>query len=174
MANLLFSPSGRIGPSAYIKGTVIVGVIGALLALTGYINLLLFSFAVLLSLLLIVPFIMLSIKRAHDSGKPGWTSLLYLAIAAVVYFAVSMVMSLVGLAPSAAAQKEGQELLKEAQLAGDVQDMLAVMSDVFGPMILPTAIIMFLTPVVAAFIVNLFTKSDDHENQYGPATQGDS
>ena len=174
MGKLLFSPTGRIGPSGYLKGCIIVGVIGALLALTGYINLLLFSFAVLLSFLLIVPFIMLSIKRAHDSGKSGWMSFLYLLIAAVVYSAVGLLMSLIGLAPSAAAQQEGQVLLKEAQLSGDIQDMLAVMSDVLGPMIIPTAILMFLTPVAAAIIVNLFTKSDDHDNQYGPETSGDS
>ena len=174
MANLLFSPTGRIGPGAYLKGSIIVGVIGALLALTGYINVLIFSFAVLISFLLIIPFIMLSIKRAHDAGKSGWFSLIFLAIATAIYFGVSFLMTIVGLAPSTADQKESQEILKEAQSSGDVAEMLAIMSDVLGPLILPTAIIMFLTPVVAAFVVNLFIKSDGHDNQFGPATTGDS
>jgi uncharacterized membrane protein YhaH (DUF805 family) len=174
MGSLLFSPTGRIGPGAYLKGAIILGVIGALLAATGYINLLVFSFAVLISFLLVIPFILMSIKRAHDAGKTGWMSLLFVAIAGIVYFGISTLLSLVGLAPSMAEQKEGQEIMKEAQSSGDIQEMLSVMSDVVGPLILPTILVMLLTPIVAAFLVNLVMKSDGHDNQYGPATTGDS
>ncbi len=174
MGKLLFSPSGRIGPGAYLKGSIIVGVIGALLALTGYINIMIFAFAVMLAFLLIVPFIMLSIKRVHDSGKSGWMSLLCVLIAVIVYFATSMLMSIIGLAPSAADQVESKERLEDLQSSGDIAEMMNVMGEVMGPLILPTALIMFLTPVIAAVLVNLFIKSDNHENQFGPATTGDS
>jgi len=174
MGNLLFSPKGRIGPGAYLKGAIIIGVIGALLALTGYINLIVFSFAVMISFLLIIPFIFLSIKRAHDAGKSGWLSILYLIIAAIVYTLLSLLLTVVGVAPSRAVQAEGKTMMEEAQSSGDVTEMLAVMGEVLGPLILPTAILMFCTPVVAAFLVNLFTKSNDHDNQFGPATIGDS
>jgi len=168
MANLLFSPSGRIGPSKFIKGAVIVGVIGALLALTGLVNVLIFSFAILLAFLLVIPFIMMGIKRAHDGGKSGWFNLVYVVIAAVVYFVLNFLFTMLGLAPSAEEQLATKEQLEAIKGSTDIAEITAVMTEAMGPMIIPTALVFLLTPIIAAFVSNLITKQDSHENQFGP------
>ena len=174
MGNLLFSPSGRIGPKAFLKGAIILGVVGALLALTGYINALLFSFAIMIYFLLAIPYILMGIKRAHDAGKTGWFSLLFLLILGAIYMGIGFLLSAIGLAPSAAEQAAGQERLKEVQGSSDITEMMAVLNEVMAPMIIPMLLTMLLTPIISAFLVNLFMKSDQHDNMYGPATTGDS
>ena len=167
MGNLLFSPNGRIGPQRFLKGAIIIGVIGALLCLTGFLNVMIFAFAIILACLLVIPFILMGIKRAHDAGKSGWFNLVYVVIGLVVYFALTFVLTLIGLAPSTAEQLASQERLEEVQGSGDIAEVMAVMNDVMGPLIIPTALVFLLTPVIAAFVANLISKQDPHENQYG-------
>jgi len=69
MGNLLFSPSGRIGPSAFMKGMIILAVIGAVISLTGLINFQISQILGFVSFLLVIPLFFLLIKRTHDAGR---------------------------------------------------------------------------------------------------------
>ena len=84
MGNLLFSPSGRIGPSEFIKGIMILAVISAVLTIIPMFSFTLGSMLSIIGIVLLYPLVCLLIKRSHDGGKSGWMSicLLYTSDAA--------------------------------------------------------------------------------------------
>ena len=61
MGNLLFSPSGRIGPSAYMKGMIVLAVISAVINIIPLFSPGLAMILGLLSIVLIIPFLFCTI-----------------------------------------------------------------------------------------------------------------
>ena len=71
MGNLLFSPSGRIGPNAFLKGMMILAIIGAVISLIGLVSFQASQILGYISFLLIIPLFFLLVKRSHDAGRSG-------------------------------------------------------------------------------------------------------
>ena len=73
-----------------------------------------------------------------------------------------------------AAETELKEALESAMLeGGGLGDIMALTKEM-GPAIakqsaIPSAIAGLVGTAVAAFVINMLNKHDDHENQYGPA-----
>jgi uncharacterized membrane protein YhaH (DUF805 family) len=180
MGNLLLSPSGRIGPAAFMKGMIVLAVISGIISLTG-----LFSFQIskilgFVSFLLIIPLFFLLIKRSHDAGKSGWMSIVWFILWFVILIVFSMILGAV--MPSAAEAE--MTLAMEARMAGvtgfgEIMEVTKEIADEFGPTLakqaaIPSAIAGLVATGAAAFLINLINKSDGHDNQFGPATTGDS
>ena len=171
MGNLLFSPNGRIGPQEFFKGMMILAVISAVITLTGLVNFKLSQTLGLVSFLLLIPLFFLLIKRSHDSGKSGWMSIVWFILWIIVFMILGMLMSTI--MPSAA-ETELKEALESAMLeGGGLGDIMALTKEM-GPAIakqsaIPSAIAGLVGTAVAAFVINMLNKHDDHENQYGPA-----
>ena len=84
MGNLLFSPSGRIGPSEFTKGIMILAVVSAVLTILPLISMSLAMVGGLVSLVLLFPLFCLLIKRSHDAGKSGWMSIVWFILFAII------------------------------------------------------------------------------------------
>lgn len=162
MGNLLFSPSGRINPSEFMRGAIILivlgfvfsvpealGMKGAIPVITG-----------LLSFILLYPWVVIWIKRYHDAGKSGWMSL----IPIIIYIVAAVVLMMVMLgdefmamfqAASEGASQAETEAMAEGMAEGKQIPLL------IGTTVLSAAV---------AFLFNSLIKRDDHENQYGPAS----
>ena len=171
MGNLLFSPNGRIGPQEFFKGMMILAVISAVITLTGLVSFQLSQTLGLVSLLLLIPFFFLLIKRSHDSGKSGWMSIVWFILWIIIFAIVGMVMSKV--MPSAA-QVELETALEAALTEGGGLGEIMALTKEMAPAIakqsaIPSAIAGLVGTAVAAFVINMLNKHDDHENQYGPA-----
>ena len=161
MGNLLFSPSGRINSAEFMKGTIILVVIGALLTLPGTLGMKGIGTALgTLSYLLAFPWVVIWIKRYHDGGKSGWMCLIPLIVYAVLLIVVMGAMlgsefsQLIEMATSGASQAE-QEAFTENMMKGKE---------------IPLTLAGIGTSLVVAFLFNSMIKRDDHENQFGPAS----
>ncbi|MBL4537532.1 MAG: DUF805 domain-containing protein [Oceanicaulis sp.] len=90
LMSVLFAPNGRINPSQFQTGALVllgIGFVLALVPLTG--NGALIGVQTLVGLAMIYPWVVLWRKRLHDSGKSGWFLLLIL----LVWFIISMIAS---------------------------------------------------------------------------------
>jgi len=162
MGNLLFSPSGRIGPQDFTKGIMILAVISAVLTLLPMINMSLAMVGGLISLVLLFPLFCLLIKRSHDAGKSGWMSIVWFILFGIIMFALShLVTTMFG--------GDVQEAVKAASESGDLAAVMEVTQDLAKKTAIPSAIAGLVSSFIAAFIINMLNKADDHENQYGPA-----
>ena len=166
MGNLLFSPSGRIGPAAYLKGIIAVAIIGFLAAFTALLGP---AGAVggLIGLVLIYCFIALGVKRSHDAGKSGWMVLVQL----IIWFIISMIFGFIvskvtGVDASSvftAAMNQDLEALEAIEAATKSISYILI-SGVAG----------LVGTIATGFLINVMNKSDLHDNPFGPATTGDS
>ena len=168
MSNLLFSPSGRIGPQTFLKGLGIIALINAFIKMVPAFSFTLGSLLALAGLVLLFPLFCLLIKRSHDGGKSGWMS--------IVWFILIIVFGLI--AQSIAQNLTGGAILaemKEATLAaaeGGLGAVVAVSTE-YAPKIaqktaIPAGIAGFVATMLAGFLVNVIVKSDPSDNQYGP------
>jgi uncharacterized membrane protein YhaH (DUF805 family) len=77
MLNTYLSPAGRMNPSDFKKSAltlIVIGVIFSIPELLGMDSL--GALAGIVSIALLYPWIVIWIKRYHDGGKSGWSSLL--------------------------------------------------------------------------------------------------
>lgn len=168
MGNLLFSPSGRIGPSAFLKGLGIIALISALIQIVPVFS---FSLGTILgyaSIILLFPIFCLLIKRSHDGGKSGWMS--------IVWFILMIIISgvlgyFVGQATGGDVLAEMKELTDAAGQEGDIGAVFEIAKE-YGPKIaqktaIPSAVAGFVGTMLAGFLINLIIKQDGHENQFG-------
>lgn len=166
MGNLLFSPSGRIGPSDFTKGIMIIAIISAILSLLVYVSMSLAMIGGLVSLILIIPFFFLNIKRAHDAGKSGWMSLLHL----LIYIVLAVILSfLVGMFFSGGIDQAAvQEAANEAAASGDFAGVMDAAAGAAKAQAIPSAIGGLVMAYLFSMIVNMINKQEPNENQYGP------
>lgn len=163
MGNLLFSPSGRIGPGEFMRGVTILVVVNLVLAL---LPIFVPALAVLsiLGLVIIWCWIALWIKRYHDGGKSGWMCLIPIVVWLVIAIIASMILPGMFQDPDAAAA------IAEATEAGDFGAIFA--ASMGGGMTttgqLVNAVLGAVISYVVAMVFNGMIKGDDHDNQYGP------
>jgi len=172
MGNLLFSPSGRIGPSAFMKGMMILAGISAVISLSGLVSFQLAQILGIVSFLLLIPAFFLLIKRSHDAGKSGWMSIVWFILWLIVLMAVTM---LLGMVMPSSAEAELKAAMESAMTeGGGLGDVMALTKEM-APQIakqtaIPSAVASIVGTGIAAYLINMFNNSDDHENQFGPAS----
>ena len=165
MGNLLFSPTGRIGSQDFMKGGVvliIVGIVLSLLNMQNIISPLLVTFAYLL---MVFPWVCIWGKRMHNGGKSGFMIFLYLflyAILVLVFTIVAMMMFGDGEIWNAAMAYSKQEITMDEYMSV-VEGKAA--SDLSLPVLIGGVLASFFTLVIA----DKATPNDPDENQYGPA-----
>lgn len=173
MANLLFSPSGRIGPAAFLKGIGILAAIGAIIAIVPMFSFSLGGMLSLVSIVLLVPMFMLVIKRLHDSGKSGWLSILFVILIGIVGIILQSVLSNMFGGQAAADMKAAtEELANSGAGLGEILAATTELAAEFGPAIakataIPSAIGGFVGTMLGAFLTNLILKQEAGENLYG-------
>lgn len=176
MGNLLFSPSGRIGPAAFMKGMMVLAAIGAIISLSGLISFQISQILGFAAFLLIIPLFFILVKRSHDAGRSGWMSIVWFILWLVVYIIVAMI---IGAVMPSGAEAELKEAIEGVMAdGGGLADIMALSKDM-GPAVakeaaIPGAISGLVGSGAAAFLINMLNKSDNHDNQFGPATTGDS
>ena len=162
MGNLLFSPSGRIGPAAYMRGIIIYAVIGFIMTVLAAAVPALAVLAIPVSLVLLYIFIALGIKRSHDAGKSGWMVLTHIllswGVGALVGFVVAMITG-VSAGDMFGAAMSGDTEAVEAATAATQTLSYGLISGVGS----------VVTALVTGYLVNMFNKQDPGDNQYGPA-----
>ena len=161
MGNLLFSPNGRINPGEFMKGAIILIIIGMLLSLPSILGMNKIGTPLgFLSYLLAFPWVVIWIKRYHDGGKSGWMCLIPLVVYAVLLMILmgvllgaefSQMFEMIAAGASEAEQKEFSENMGKGKE-------------------IPLTLVGLGTSLVVSFLFNSMIKRDDHENQFGPAS----
>jgi uncharacterized membrane protein YhaH (DUF805 family) len=160
MGNLLFSPSGRIGPNAYMKGIIIIAIINAVLGVLPLLSPALTALGIA-GLVTFYIFIALGIKRSHDAGKSGWMVifqlLLWIGVGTVIVIIVGKITGVsIGNIFSTA-------------LSGDIEATEAATAAVEAPgYVIPSVIGGFVGQLVTGYLINMFNKQDAGDNQFGP------
>jgi len=176
MGNLLFSPSGRISPQAFLKGLGIIAIISALIAIVPMFNMKLGTTLTYISIVLLFPLFCILIKRCHDAGKSGWMSILFFLLIGIVggllqYFIGNMF----GGEPLAEMKAASEELAKSGAGFGEIMEQTKALTEQYGPAIakktaIPGAVAGLVGTMLGGYLTNMLLKRDDHENQYGPAS----
>lgn len=166
MGNLLFSPSGRIGPNEFMKGVMPLVIIGFILSLLPALGPGLGALSIV-GIVLYWCWIVLWIKRYHDAGKSGWMCLIPIIVFLVIGGIVSYFLTTMFTDPEVAAAAA------EAAASGDVA--AALQSALSGGGLTKTGILVVgaassVVSYIIAFVFNGMIKSDPHDNQFGPAT----
>jgi uncharacterized membrane protein YhaH (DUF805 family) len=171
MGNLLFGFKGRISPSDFMKGAIVVIVISFILNIIPFFNFQIGQILGYLGIILVWPIVVLAIKRAHDAGKTGWMSLLPV----VALLIGTMIMGMV-LTPMIGGDvyADMQAAIEKATESGDFAAIMAVGKD-FGPALakqtaFPMAIASAVLMFIIAFGYNAMIKSDPEENRFGMPT----
>jgi len=163
MGNLLFSPSGRIGPGQFMSGVTILIIISVVLGLLPIFVPALGMLGII-GLVLIWCWIVLWVKRYHDGGKSGWMCL----IPIVVWFAISMVVGMI--LPGMFQDPAAAEAIAAATAEGDL--MAVMKSSMGGGMTTMGQLINLAIGAVVSYLIamifNNMIKHDDHDNQFGP------
>lgn len=158
MLNLLFSPSGRINSSEFMKGAITLVILAVILALPEIMGMKsIAAIASIVSLVLLYCWVALWIKRYHDGGKSGWMSLVPILVYVIAAMALMFFMMGDVFAQAFQAAAEGEQMSTaeaEAMAAGKA---------------LPYTIANAVLSLAVAFLFNSMIKHDPSDNQYGPA-----
>jgi len=171
MGNLLFSPSGRINPSDFMRGAMILIAIGFVLGILPLISFQLGSMLSLLGIITLWCWIVLFIKRYHDGGKSGWMCLIPIIAFIILTLIVSQLVTSMFAGDLNAQMKEAAEAAAES---GDISAVFGASMEMGAAIAkktaLPSAIAGAVVSYVIAFVINNMIQRDEHENQYGPAS----
>ena len=164
MGNLLFSPKGRIGPSEFMNGMIILAVIGAALGLLSLVSVQAGMIGSVVGIAFLYPLFCLLIKRSHDAGRSGWMSLAWFVLLIIISFVVSQLVLMV---MAGDAVKELELATEEAVSSGaGLSELMAMTGEVAKKTAIPSAIASLIATVLGAFVINLLNKTDPDENQY--------
>lgn len=159
LMTVLFAPNGRINPSQFQTGALVllgIGFVLALVPLTG--NGALIGVQTLIGLAMIYPWVVLWRKRLHDSGKSGWFLLLIL----LVWFIISMIASQV------ITMMFAGDMMQAMEDVTGFSQMMQAQAQLAEELALPNAISSLVVGLVVVFGANAVLKSDPEENRYGP------
>ncbi|PHR58601.1 MAG: hypothetical protein COA43_10100 [Robiginitomaculum sp.] len=161
MLNLLFSPQGRVNPQEFMHGAIVLIVLAAAVSLLELVN---SSLALILGFASMVTYwcwIVLWIKRFHDTGKSGWMSLVPILIWSIL-ISIGFFMVLINVMAGVAAD------------VGDGQDFMALMESMseMGPegikkTVIPLTLVGVVVSGFVAFVGNKMITHDPEENQFG-------
>lgn len=165
MGNLLFSPSGRIGPSEFMKGMIVIAVIGAVLSLLPLVSLSAGMIGGFAGILLLFPLFCLLIKRSHDAGRSGWMSIAWFVLLIVLSLIVGQIITMFFAGDVVA---DTTAALEAAGESGDLGAVMEMTGDLAKKTAIPSAIGSIIYTVAGAYIINMLNKQDMDENQYGP------
>ena len=126
MGNLLFSPSGRIGSSEFMRGAMILIAIGFVIGVLPLINYTIGSIFSIVGLILIWCWITLFIKRYHDGGKSGWMSLVPIIAFIILSVILGQIVTSMFAGDVNAQLKEATEAAAES---GDISSILAITAE---------------------------------------------
>lgn len=173
MGNLLFSPNGRISSSEFMRGAIILIVLGAIANLSALINLQIAMILGFASIVLWWCWVVLWIKRFHDGGKSGWMTLLVLLVWIIVGWIVSMLLMPMFAGDQAQQVADMTEAMENAGEAGDVGKMVSMVMDMMGTTAkktaIPNTIMTIIVSGAVAYVGNMLIKHDSNDNQWGSA-----
>ncbi len=173
MGNLLFSPDGRITPSEFMRGAIILIAVGALIALMPLISLKLSMAFSVVGLVLIWCWVVLWVKRFHDSGQSGWMSLVPIGVWLVLSMIAGMILMPMFMGDMAAQQAEMQAAIEKAAESEDATNVLSTVMGATGEIAkkqaIPKTIMGLVVSGIVAYVGNMLIKHDPDENQFGPA-----
>ena len=163
MGNLLFSPSGRIGPGQFMSGATILIVVALVLSLLPIFVPALAALGIV-GLVMLWCWVVLWVKRYHDGGKSGWMCLVPIIVFCIVYMILATVLSTMFADPLAA------EAMLEATESADFGALMQYAGTggmtTMGAII--TAVAIAAVKYVIALVFNNMIKHDAHDNQFGP------
>jgi uncharacterized membrane protein YhaH (DUF805 family) len=162
MGNLLFSPSGRIGPGEFIKGAIILIVLGTLLSVPSIMGMEAFeTITFILSLVLIYPWVVIWIKRYHDAGKSGWMCLIPIVVYLVLFIIAFTILlwPMMEMAMSMAAEGASESEMEAALLESGVDEQALSLQFTLASIAIS---------LVVTFLFNALIKQDPGPNQFGP------
>lgn len=162
MGNLLFSPSGRIGPSDFLKGVVILIVVAILLSAPAFLGLpdAVALIASIISFATIWCWVVLWVKRYHDGGKSGWMCLVPILVYLIVYIIAFVVI----------AGAPFMEMITAAMEGAGEDEIAALEAEMNSTVMLPLSIAGIVISFGIAFLFNNMIKHEDHDNRFGPMT----
>ena len=163
MGNLLFSPSGRIGPGQFMSGVKILVIIAVVLAiLPAFVPALVMLN--ILGLVMLWCWVVLWVKRYHDGGKSGWMCL----IPIIIYIILSLIVSTI--LAGMFVDTEAIAAIADAQEQADLGALMSMMGK--GGMtttgLIVTALAGAAVSYIIAMVFNNTIKHDAHDNQFGP------
>ena len=159
LMSVLFAPNGRINPSQFQTGALVllgIGFVLALVPLTG--NSALIGVQTLVGLAMIYPWVVLWRKRLHDSGKSGW----FLLLIVLVWFIISMIASQV------ITMLFAGDMMQAMEDVTGFSQMMQAQAQLAQELALPNAISSLVVGLIVVFGANAILKSDPEENRYGP------
>ena len=164
LMSVLFAPNGRINPSQFQTGALVllgIGFVMALLSLTG--NAALMGVQTLVGLALIYPWVVLWRKRLHDNGKSGW----FLVLIVLVWFILSMIVGQV------VTMMFAGDMMQAMEDVTGFSQMMQAQAQLAQELALPNAISSLVVGLIVVFGANAILKSDPQENRYGPPVGGE-
>jgi len=176
MGNLLFSPNGRISSAEFMKGAIILIVLGAIAALAPLINMTLALVLGFASIVLWWCWSVLWVKRFHDGSKSGWMTLVVVLVWIFIGWLVSIMLLPMFVGDTAQQAAEMAEAMESAGEEGDLGGMWGMMMEMMGSTAKKTAIPNTIMGIVVsgavAYVGNMLIKQDPDDNQWGSAGPG--
>ncbi len=162
LGGILFNPNGRILPGEFMRGFVIVLIIGIALQVASVFVSPAIGFV---SLVLIWCYFVLYGKRFHDAGMSAWLVLVVFVGYAILSYALTLVLTPILAADAAEMQRQ----LNEQAAAGTAGfgDIMAASQDIARAQ-LPASI---ATALISAAILGggmMLLKTEPRENKHGP------
>ncbi len=166
MGELLFSPNGRIGPEAFMRGAWVLIIAAFVIALLPIISPIL-AIVSIVQLVFIWCWIALWVKRYHDSGQSGWMCLVPIVTYVVLSWLVSAVMMIFLVSSSGII-----EALENADETSNSEDVFGTLmtGGQGAPFIFGSALAAAALSFAVAFVFNKIIRSDPAPNMYGPPT----
>ena len=163
MGNLLFSPSGRIGPGQFMSGVKILVIIAVAIAILPALVPALVMLNIL-GLVMLWCWVVLWVKRYHDGGKSGWMCLIPIIIYIIIGGIVSTILA------GMFVDTEAIAAIADAQEQADLGALMSMMGK--GGMtttgLIVTALAGAAVSYIIAMVFNNTIKHDAHDNQFGP------
>jgi len=162
MGNLLFSPSGQISSSEFMRGAIILIAIAAVLAILPMLSYTLGTTLGLLGIIMLWCWIVLWIKRFRDGGKSGWMCLIPIIIWFIISAIVGTVISSMFIGDMAA---EMSEMTESAASSGDLGAMFKMIGQAgeatAKKTAIPQAVVGAVISYAIAFVGNNMIKNTD-------------
>lgn len=168
MGNLLFSPSGRVNSEDFMRGATLLIIIGFVIGILPALSPALAVFGIV-GLVLMWCWIVLWVKRYHDSGKSGWMCLLPIIVYLIAAGIVTTILQQILVDPDAA--KAALEATQEAAEAGDFGALFKAAGAANALSMIDKIIIQLASAAVAygiAMIFNNIISGQAGDNQFGP------